>query len=246
MTACEDMFESLGRRHAFPVMSTTTTYHTPSTSSSFRCGGPFVSATLHSFGGEIVVKEALPTGKWDDDEALKERFQKAGAVGIDFEWKPDKTPATNHPISLVQLATEDLALLIRTNTHHVLPQWVRDLLNDPKKAKVTIGFDVSDHAKLQFTFDLECNNVIDLYEISKKNRSVPRGGLKRIAHHFGYFLRKDKKISMSDWSATEPLSDIQVGVEITFTTASAFMVRFITRLMTLSFHFCLWLSWAAY
>ncbi|KAF4751357.1 hypothetical protein FOZ63_015269, partial [Perkinsus olseni] len=113
----------------------------PPSHASFRCGGPFVSATLHSFGGEIIVKDALPTGKWDDDDALRERFQKAGAVGIDFEWKPDKTPATNHPISLVQLATEDLALLIRTNTCHVLPQWVRDLLSDPKKAKVTIGFD---------------------------------------------------------------------------------------------------------
>ncbi|KAF4668113.1 hypothetical protein FOL47_003177 [Perkinsus chesapeaki] len=182
----------------------------PVASNSFRCGGPFVSATLHSFGGEIIVKDALATGEWEDSDALKKRFQKAGAVGIDFEWKPDKSPATNHPISLVQLATEDLALLIRTNTCHILPQWVRDILADPKKAKVTIGFDVSDHAKLQLTFGLECNNVIDLYEISKKNRNVPRGGLKRIAHHFGYFLRKDKKISMSDWSAVEPLSDIQI------------------------------------
>jgi len=126
-------------------------------------------------------------------------------VGLDFEWPWDRFGQDN-PLALVQISTFDKVVLAPVlPTAAELPAWVRSLLLDRSIQKVVAGFDVMDRHKLGQK-GLACGEGEDAWldigvlaeELGDK---VPSVGLRKLCYHFGYPIRKDRKVCMGDWSA---------------------------------------------
>jgi len=87
-----------------------------------------------------------------------------------------------------------------------LPLWVRTLLLYPTIVKCVAGFDVSDRAKLAacglVVTDREEQGILDVAKLAiELGDAVPSIGLRKLCHFFGYPIRKERRIAMSDWAA---------------------------------------------
>jgi len=133
-------------------------------------------------------------------------------LGLDMEWVPDRCKQHNHKVALVQLAVGDVVWLVRT-CRVGLPDFVRRAFLDPGVIKVVVGFDGSDRAKLVDSFALRVEGdpakagFLDIGPMAEECRATGVG-LKRLAQRYGHQMRKDKRVSVSNWAASA-LSDAQ-------------------------------------
>mmetsp|Transcript_95898 Transcript_95898/g.173036 ORF Transcript_95898/g.173036 Transcript_95898/m.173036 type:complete len:819 (+) Transcript_95898:108-2564(+) len=135
-------------------------------------------------------------------------------VGLDFEWKPDRKPADNNPIALIQIACWDTAFIVRTTGCAELPTWLRAFLETGDEVvKATASFDVSDKQKLQTSFgwDFDANAVpssfVDIAELARE-RDIPYG-MARMATFFELPMQKLKVIGSSNWAREAGLTSQQ-------------------------------------
>ena len=87
-------------------------------------------------------------------------------LGFDTESKPSFTRGENHPISLIQLATEDTAWLFRVNILD-MPEELWRLVEDPSVHKV-VQAAAQEKNQLQQDFGVSAAGLIDLLPIAKE------------------------------------------------------------------------------
>ena len=125
-------------------------------------------------------------------------------VGLDFEWKPDKTVAQNNPIALMQFACWDTVFILRTTDCSELPQWMTQFLESGNEiVKVTASFDVADKRKLQTSFGWDFERAAhatywDVAELAN-DREVPRG-MFNMAAFLKVPIQKLKAVGSSNWA----------------------------------------------
>lgn len=157
------------------------------------------------FEGRIhVVNLADINGKseeFDGKDWLEEKVRQKQPVGWDLEWQPDRSKDSDNPIALMQFADDKTALLLRT---HKTRQWlpsivIRALLSDTC-TKISVGWDGPDKQKMNSTFDFEPQGILDLAHLSPQ-KGLQERGLKGLAQHFGWKMRKDSRCARSNWAA---------------------------------------------
>ncbi|CAE7926194.1 Wrn, partial [Symbiodinium necroappetens] len=150
------------------------------------------------------------TEVFDGQAWLEKKLATGGAVGWDMEWIPDTGAREENPVALMQFADAHTALLLRTHrSGKWLPKCVRDLLLSKSCQKVTLGYDGSDRRKVQASFDLEPEAVVDLQKMAEDRGFQRSIGLKKLGRAFGLKMYKDPTLSMSFWEAST-LSEDQV------------------------------------
>ncbi|CAE7403505.1 Wrn [Symbiodinium sp. CCMP2592] len=150
------------------------------------------------------------TEVFDGQAWLEKKLATGGAVGWDMEWTPDTGGREENPVALMQFADAHTALLLRTHrSGNWLPKSVRDLLLSKSCQKVTLGYDGSDRRKVQTSFGLEPEGVVDLQAMAEDRGFQRSIGLKKLGRAFGLKMYKDPTLSISFWEASS-LSEDQV------------------------------------
>eukprot|EP00397_Hematodinium_sp_SG-2012_P034398 GEMP01036896.1.p1 GENE.GEMP01036896.1~~GEMP01036896.1.p1 ORF type:complete len:375 (+),score=73.63 GEMP01036896.1:24-1127(+) len=151
--------------------------------------------TFEKFEGETLLIEHPNQWTHELDQWIEEQTE----LGFDTEWRPDRSKDSKNPISLLQLSSLDTCVLIRTKPRQPLPQSVKKFLLSKDTTKVCAGYDGSDVHKMRDTFGFGLENVISLDKMATA-RGFRRPGIKGIAEGMGIKIKKDKKISASDWA----------------------------------------------
>ena len=147
---------------------------------------------LSWFKGEIVLVEDLETFY-----SVLPRLNKTDLLGFDTETKPTFTRGKRHKVSLIQLSTDDLAVLIRINKIG-LPEELLRLLSDNTviKAGVAIHDDIR---FLKGVRKFSPDGFIDLQSFVK-DFGIESSGLKKLtAIILGFRISKRQQIT--DWEA---------------------------------------------
>mmetsp|Transcript_13175 Transcript_13175/g.28832 ORF Transcript_13175/g.28832 Transcript_13175/m.28832 type:complete len:301 (+) Transcript_13175:474-1376(+) len=151
--------------------------------------------------------------------SLCREAETADVVGIDAEWVPDWTLASDNPISVLQLAfpQSGRAYVVQLGTlGRQLPQAVQLMLLNPEVTKVGFGCSHQDAAKFERSgivvtkgsmVDVQsrCAALLGVGEVAGRSLSLKRASLELL----GFVMEKDKKHTCSDWSV-ETLSAEQV------------------------------------
>jgi ribonuclease D len=155
---------------------------------------------LSWFRGEIVLVDDI-TGFYD----VLPRLLKAGILGFDTETKPSFRKGRKNNVSLIQLATEDLACLIRINRIGIPPE-LAGILSDPGVLKA--GVAVHDDIKyLRKVNGFSPSGFVDLQKFVK-DYGIESSGLKKLtAIILGFRISKRQQVT--DWEA-ETLSEAQL------------------------------------
>ncbi|MCU0472155.1 MAG: 3'-5' exonuclease domain-containing protein 2 [Bacteroidales bacterium] len=149
---------------------------------------------LSWFKGEIVVIDDLTTFKKVLPRLLNEKV-----LGFDTETKPSFRKGHKNKVSLIQLASSNLACLFRINKTGI-PQGLADLLADPDviKAGVAVHDDICFMKKVR-KFDPA--GFIDLQPFVKDFGIVSSGLKKLTAIVLGFRISKRQQVT--DWEAEE-------------------------------------------
>lgn len=155
---------------------------------------------LSWFRGEIVLVDDI-TGFYD----VLPRLLKARILGFDTETKPSFRKGRKNNVSLIQLATEDLACLIRINRIGLPPE-LASILSDPGVLKA--GVAVHDDIKyLRKVNGFSPSGFVDLQKFVK-DYGIESSGLKKLtAIILGFRISKRQQVT--DWEA-ETLSEAQL------------------------------------
>ena len=117
---------------------------------------------LGGFDGRVQVSPPVDAAK-----ALRS-LRDADVVGLDTESRPSFRRGEHHPISLIQLATKDVAVLVRVaRGARQLPGELVTLLGRADVTKVAQG-PRDELAELEDRFELRSRNVVDLVPLAKK------------------------------------------------------------------------------
>ena len=127
---------------------------------------------LSWFRGEIVLVDDL-AGFYE----VLPRLLKPGILGFDTETKPSFRKGRKNNVSLIQLATEDLACLIRINKIGIPPE-LAAILSDPGviKAGVAVHDDIKYLRKVK---GFSPSGFIDLQKFVK-DYGIENSGLKKL------------------------------------------------------------------
>ncbi len=155
---------------------------------------------LSWFRGEIVLVDDI-TGFYD----VLPRLLKARILGFDTETRPSFRKGRKNNVSLIQLATEDLACLIRINKIGIPPE-LAGILSDPGVLKA--GVAVHDDIKyLRKVNGFSPSGFVDLQKFVK-DYGIESSGLKKLtAIILGFRISKRQQVT--DWEA-ETLSEAQL------------------------------------
>jgi ribonuclease D len=149
---------------------------------------------LSWFRGKIVIVDNLNTFS-----KVIPRFLKEKVIGFDTETKPSFRKGHKNRVSLIQLATDDLACLFRINKIG-LPEELVSLLADPSviKAGVAVHDDIRFLKKVR---KFEPAGFIDL-QTFVKDFGIYSAGLKKLtAIVLGFRISKRQQVT--DWEANE-------------------------------------------
>ncbi|HOW09119.1 MAG TPA: 3'-5' exonuclease [Bacteroidales bacterium] len=155
---------------------------------------------LSWFRGEIVLVDDFP-GFYD----VLPRLLKSEILGFDTETKPSFRKGRKNNVSLIQLATEDLACLIRINKIGI-PSELAAILADPGiiKAGVAVHDDIKYLRKVK---GFSPSGFIDLQKLVREY-GIENSGLKKLtAIILGFRISKRQQVT--DWEAEE-LSEAQM------------------------------------
>jgi len=154
---------------------------------------------LSWFKGEIVLVDTLKIF-----HSVLQRLLRSEVLGFDTETKPSFKKGTKNRVSLIQLANNELACLIRINKIGI-PNELVTLLSDPKIIKS--GVAIHDDLRLltgvrKFT----PAGFVDL-QTFVKSFGIESSGLKKLtAIVMGFRISKRQQVT--DWEAAQ-LSDAQ-------------------------------------
>lgn len=150
------------------------------------------SYELSWFKGEIVLVEDIKTF-----HAVFPRLLDSGVLGFDTETKPNFRKGRKNNISLIQLATDELACLIRINKIG-FPTVLADLLSNPGIVKT--GVAVHDDIRyLKEVRGFEPSGFIDLQKLVKEY-GIKSSGLKKLtAIVLGFRISKSQQVT--NWEA---------------------------------------------
>jgi ribonuclease D len=149
---------------------------------------------LSWFRGKIVIVDNLATFS-----KVITRFLKEKVIGFDTETKPSFRKGHKNRVSLIQLATDDLACLFRINKIG-LPEELVSLLADPSviKAGVAVHDDIRFLKKVR---KFESAGFVDL-QAFVKDFGIHSAGLKKLtAIVLGFRISKRQQVT--DWEANE-------------------------------------------
>ena len=158
------------------------------------------SLELSQFQGEISVI----TEKRDLITVIDEVW-KEGVVGFDTETKPSFRKGVRNTVSLVQIATQEQAYLIRLN-HTGITKDLRDLFSTDEITKVGVALR-DDIKELQSLKHFEPAGFVELNKLVK-DIGIESNGLKKLT---GIILgfRISKNAQTSNWES-ESLSEKQM------------------------------------
>eukprot|EP00929_Paragymnodinium_shiwhaense_P091184 TRINITY_DN51214_c0_g1_i1.p1 TRINITY_DN51214_c0_g1~~TRINITY_DN51214_c0_g1_i1.p1 ORF type:complete len:567 (+),score=111.70 TRINITY_DN51214_c0_g1_i1:139-1839(+) len=160
--------------------------------------------TYDAFQGKTFVVDLAQVDQQAQDfegrEWLEWRTKEHLPLGWDLEWVPDKSKEADNPIALMQLADDNVALLLRTHrSGSWLPDSVREALLSEDCKKVAVGYDGGDKRKMRLSFGFEPNGILDLCPLAK-DKGLPQVGLKFMAEHFGWLMKKESRVARSNWA----------------------------------------------
>ncbi|KAG2023837.1 hypothetical protein CC2G_001447 [Coprinopsis cinerea AmutBmut pab1-1] len=131
---------------------------------------------------------------------------KPGPLGFDLEWKPNYVKGgKENRVALVQLANDEMILLIQVSAMHALPYKLTEILEDPSYIKAGVGIQGD---ALKFFNDWMAN-VRSVVDLSLLARSVDNArwkgkynhpiGLARLVEVYHYRLLEKGKIRRTNW-----------------------------------------------
>jgi len=155
---------------------------------------------LSWFKGETVLVEDLNTF-----HEVFPRLKRAKVLGFDTETRPNFKKGRKNSVSLIQLSTEDLAILFRINKIGIPDELIK-ILSDSKVTKV--GVAVHDDIKyLAGVKKFSPNGFLDL-QTYVKDFGIQSSGLKKLtAIILGFRISKRQQVT--DWEA-EQLTEAQI------------------------------------
>lgn len=154
---------------------------------------------LSWFKGEIVLVDDIKTFR-----RVIPRLQKAKILGFDTETKPSFRKGRKHKVSLLQLATSDLACLFRINRIG-LPDELLEILSDPEIVKTGVAI----HDDIRFLTGIRKFNPAGFIDLQSfvRDYGIKCSGLKKLcAIILGFRISKRQQVT--DWEAEE-LSEAQ-------------------------------------
>ncbi|KAL2941684.1 Werner Syndrome-like exonuclease, partial [Bienertia sinuspersici] len=131
-------------------------------------------------------------------------------VGLDIEWKPNRTKYMNNKAATLHLCINTECLIIQLIYLNTIPRSLKDFLSTKLYDNVTfVGVEIeSDVAKLRREYGLKCGQMKDLYKRVGLNRQ--KIGLKNLAWEVvGLVMSKPKHVTMSNWEV-RVLSEEQI------------------------------------
>ncbi|MFO7620794.1 MAG: 3'-5' exonuclease [Bacteroidales bacterium] len=158
------------------------------------------SYELSWFRGEIAVIEDMASFR-----KFFPRLSGARVLGFDTETKPSFRKGRNNKVSLIQLATENMACLIRINKTGI-PQELAALLADPGIIKAGVAV----HDDIRFLKSVKRFTPAGFIELQNMVREygIQSAGLKKLtAIVLGFRISKRQQVT--DWEAPE-LTEAQV------------------------------------
>lgn len=155
---------------------------------------------LSWFRGEIVLVEDMET--FNDTFP---RLKGSSVLGFDTETRPSFKKGKKNKVSLIQLANEELACLVRINKIGIPPQ-LAAILADERVIKA--GVAVHDDIRfLKSVRGFEPSGFVDLQKFVR-DYGIQVSGLKKLAAIILGF-RISKRQQVTDWEA-EQLSEAQI------------------------------------
>lgn len=183
-----------------------------------------LSLPVLNFTGRIkLVKEPSQSSGDEIREllGLTDAVSKSQAVvGFDTEAKPKALYSrTRNATALIQLASENVCVLVRTVGHNTLPNYMLDIMGDSSIVKVGqgLGADIDD-MKSDFSNFKSAIGLVDLHRIASKLGCYP----KSLQGLVGIFLRKRllKDMRVSNWE-----SDVLRAEQIQYAAIDAWAAR---------------------
>lgn len=132
-------------------------------------------------------------------DVWKKLAEHSNLLALDMEWVPDRSRHQNNKVALIQIAIGDSVWLFRT-CEIALPQGLREIFLDRSVTKLAVSFDSADRKKLQSSFGMGCEGLLDISTLAK-GLDIQGCGLKRLAQRYGLRIEKDRDISISNWAA---------------------------------------------
>ena len=155
--------------------------------------------TLSCFRGEIVIVEDIETFK-----RVIPRLLSSTILGFDTETRPSFRKGRKNKVSLIQLATGDLACLFRINKIGI-PEELIGLLANPEVIKAGVAI----HDDIRFLKGVKKfipSGFIDLQKFVK-DYGIESSGLKKLAAIvLGFRISKQQQVT--NWEA-EQLTEAQ-------------------------------------
>ncbi|KAL4264287.1 3'-5' exonuclease [Pleurotus pulmonarius] len=137
-----------------------------------------------------------------------DRLSTLSAVGFDQEWRPTFIKGLpENPVSLIQLASDELVLLIQVSAMNEIPEKLIQILENPDIVKAGVGIQGDVH-KLYKDHKVNVKNCVDLSLLArsadnprwkgKYNSSI---GLARLIEEYEDETLQKGKITRSNWEA---------------------------------------------
>ena len=155
------------------------------------------------------IKVSLPTCEAEVKDWLDEHIYstKTEVVGFDSEWAPSYTRGEYNPVSLVQLATPEAALLVQCNAfgknnHRHLPHDMVKLIQSDEIMKVGVGV-FEDILKVSHDYHFSLGNSAwtDIGSAAQRTKVTDSSGLRTLTEKlFDTTISKPKSIQRSNWA----------------------------------------------
>eukprot|EP00747_Dinoflagellata_sp_TGD_P207026 gnl/TRDRNA2_/TRDRNA2_80638_c0_seq1.p1 gnl/TRDRNA2_/TRDRNA2_80638_c0~~gnl/TRDRNA2_/TRDRNA2_80638_c0_seq1.p1 ORF type:complete len:630 (+),score=122.07 gnl/TRDRNA2_/TRDRNA2_80638_c0_seq1:38-1927(+) len=168
------------------------------------------SEHFDEFQGRIFIVDLSQvdgqTEDFDGSKWLDNRVKDGRPLGFAVEWSADRTKDSDNPVALMQFATDDTVLLLRTHvTKNWLPAVVVRALESTECEKLCMVFEGAHKEKVLNTFNFIPSGISELCVLADE-KGLPEEvgqGLKSLAEHFGLHIRRDTRIARSNWAAPE-------------------------------------------
>lgn len=172
---------------------------------------------LVSFSGQIVVVDTMATVR-----PAVDALRKCPLVGFDTETRPSFKRGVKHKTALIQISTDDICFLFRTNKIG-LPAALRDFIEDGECAKVGISLH-DDWDVMHRQYDVRPAGFTDIQDLVSQFHIAETSLQKLYAILFGQKISKSQRLS--NWEA-DVLSEAQQRYAATDAWACINILRYL-------------------